>query len=98
MIVCNLCAIQITVLLPALGDPIDPAPAEFPPTLFGTYAKFRMVSWISASVSKSIDAVASSIIISLDSRRSARASATSWRWPSDRFFPPTLIFVFKSEN
>ena len=47
----------------------------------------RTVFWISASLSMSTDAVASSIIRMRELRSNARPMHRSWRWPREKFAP-----------
>lgn len=49
---------------------------------------WRIVSWIAASVAKSTEAVASSMMMMDELRRSERAIASSWRWPAEKLDPP----------
>ena len=53
----------------------------------------RIVVWIFASVAKSMLLVASSSIMILFRRRSARAIAISCRCPCEKFFPPADTWV-----
>mmetsp|Transcript_118648 Transcript_118648/g.369644 ORF Transcript_118648/g.369644 Transcript_118648/m.369644 type:complete len:273 (+) Transcript_118648:207-1025(+) len=57
---------------------------------FRVLTSLRSTSWMSASVWKSTLAVASSRMRIGESRSSARAAQTSWRWPTERFSPPPV--------
>lgn len=52
-------------------------------------------TWIKSSVSRSTAAVASSSTRTLVLRSRARAKQTNWRWPTDRFSPPSAISWFR---
>mmetsp|Transcript_7913 Transcript_7913/g.19097 ORF Transcript_7913/g.19097 Transcript_7913/m.19097 type:complete len:288 (+) Transcript_7913:347-1210(+) len=53
-------------------------------------AKFsRIISWMAASVSLSILAVASSMTRIFGFRSSERAMQSNWRWPWEKFSPPS---------
>mmetsp|Transcript_5514 Transcript_5514/g.18238 ORF Transcript_5514/g.18238 Transcript_5514/m.18238 type:complete len:293 (-) Transcript_5514:4077-4955(-) len=51
----------------------------------------RSVAWMSSSVSRSTDAVASSSTRMRDRLSNARAMQMSWRWPMDRLHPRSSI-------